>query len=130
MFIDANVFIAAHLDSQERGNRCRALLAKIAKGEQNAVTNALVINEVLYIIKAARKLDQMKIAHRIIASNVHLSIMPIDEKVIAHSIGYMEQGLEVSDAFHAATMKIAGVGTICSYDGGFDGIEGIKRQEP
>lgn len=46
MFIDANVFIMAYLDSQERGKRARAFLAKIARGEQNAITSALVLNEV------------------------------------------------------------------------------------
>lgn len=130
MFIDANVFLAAFLNSQEQGQKSRALMAKIAKGEQNAVTNALVMNEFLFIIREKRGLGEMKRAHRILASHNRLSVMPIDEKVVADSISYMEGGLQVSDAFHAATMKLAGVGTICSYDRGFDRVKGIRRQEP
>jgi predicted nucleic acid-binding protein len=130
MFIDANILIAAYLDSQEQGRKCRNLMAKIESGEQHAITNALVINEMLYVIKAKRKIGEMKRAHRIITSYANLSILSIDEKTIAQAIPYIEAGLEVSDAFHAATMKIAGVGTICSYDDGFDKVKGIQRQEP
>lgn len=110
--------------------RSKALMAKVARGEQNAITNVLVVNEVLYIIKGKRGLEEMKSAYRMLISYSHLSIMPIDEKTVAQSMQYMDGGLEVSDAFHAATMKIAGVGTICSYDEGFDKAKGIKRQEP
>jgi len=130
MFIDANVFLAAFLDSQEQGIMSKALMAKVAKGEQNAITNVLVVNEVLYIIKGKRGLDEMKSAYRVLISYSHLSIMPIDEKTVAQSMQYMDGGLEVSDAFHAATMKMAGVGTICSYDPHFDKAKGIKRKEP
>ncbi len=130
MFIDTNVFLAAFLDSQAQGQKSRALLARIAKGEQNAVTNALVVNEFMFVIRGKRGLEEMKRAQRILASHSRLSVMPIDEKAVAGSISYMEEGLQVSDAFHAATMTLAGVGTICSYDRGFDKVKGIKRVEP
>ena len=130
MFIDANIFIAAYLDSQEQGKRSKALLAKIAKGEQNAITNALVVNEVFYKVKELRGIGQVERVHRNLISYAHLSIMPIDDKVIANSITYIKEGLNVSDAFHAATMKNAGVGTICSYDEGFDRARGIRRRVP
>lgn len=130
MFIDANIFIMAYLDSQERGRQSRALLAKIAKGEQNAVTSALVMNEVFFRIKELRGVGYVERIHRNIESYDHLSILPIDAKAISGSIAYMREGLEVSDAFHAATMKSAGVSIICSYDKGFDKVKGTVRQEP
>jgi predicted nucleic acid-binding protein len=130
MFIDSNVFISAFLDSQAPGIAARAFLGKIAKGEQNAITSALVINEVFYKLNEIRGFGQVEKAYRILLSYSHLSIMPIDDKVISNSISYMKEGLEASDAFHAAAMKVAGVSTICSYDKGFDRIKSIKRQEP
>ena len=74
----------------------------------------------------------MERASRILMSYTHLSILPIDVKVAGESIAYMKEGLETSDAFHAATMKFAGVGTICSFDRDFDRLKakGIERQEP
>ncbi len=130
MFIDANVFIAAYLDSHEQGQKSLALLAKIAKGEQNAITSALVVNEVFRKIKELRGIEQMERIHRNLLSYEHLSILPIDMKVVSGSISYAREGLGISDAFHAATMKSAGVSTICSYDKDFDKVKGISRQEP
>jgi predicted nucleic acid-binding protein len=130
MFIDANVFIAAYLDSGEQGKKSKRLLARIAAGEQHAVTSALVINEVFYKIRELRGVLQVERIHRNILSYPHLLIMPIDNQAISASIGYMKEGLGTSDAFHAAVMKIAGVGVICSFDSGFDKVKGIRRQEP
>ncbi len=130
MFIDANIFIVAYLDSQERGRKSRALLAKIASGEQNAVTSALVVNELFFRIKELRGVGYVERIHRNIESYVNLSILPIDAKVIRSSISYMRDGLGVSDAFHAATMKSAGISIICSYDKDFGKVKGITRQEP
>ena len=132
MFIDANVFIMAYLNSQERGKRARAFLAKIARGEQNAITSALVLNEVFNTMLDLKGMGKVESAHRNLQSYAHLTIMPIDVKVAGESLAYMKEGLETSDAFHAATMKIAGVGTICSFDRDFDRLKakGIKRQEP
>jgi len=130
MFIDANVFIIAYLDSQERGKRARALLEKIKNGEQNAITSALVMNEALYRLKELRGIEMMERIYRNISSLEHLTILPIDGKVIGASMVYIRGGLDVSDAFHAATMKIAHVDTICSFDEGFDKAKGIRRQTP
>jgi len=132
MFIDANVLIAAYLDSQGQGAKSRALMSKIATGEQNATTSALVVNELFYKIKETRGVEAVERANRILMSYTHLSILPIDVKVAGESIAYMKEGLGTSDAFHAATMKIAGVATICSFDRDFDRLKakGIKRQEP
>lgn len=132
MFIDANVFLAAYLDSSEKGKRARAFLAKIAKGEQNAITSALVLNELFYKYGGLRGIGQTERVYRNLQSYAHLTIMPIDMKVAGESIAYMKEGLETSDAFHAATMKVAGAGTICSFDKDFDRLKakGIKRQEP
>ena len=130
MFIDANIFIDAKLSSSREGQSCVALLRKINSGEQNAVTSPLVLNEVLYTINGLRGLDAAERAWNNIQHINNLSILPIDQKVMAHVIGYMKSGLEPQDAFHAATMKANGIHTICTYDKGFDKILGIKRIEP
>lgn len=130
MFVDANVFIYAYTDRLEHGKKSREFLNRIAKGEQNAITSALVINEVLYYMQDARGIEGVEDANRHITSMNALSILPIDDKIVSASIPYIKDGLQVTDAFHAATMKLAGVGVICSYDKGFDKVKSIKRQEP
>ncbi len=130
MFIDANVFIIAYMDSHERGKRARALLEKIRNGEQNAVTSALVMNEALYRLKELKGIAMMERIYRNISSFENLTILPIDGKTVGASMAYIRDGLEVSDAFHAATMKNANVDVICSFDPHFDKAKGIKRREP
>ena len=130
MFIDANVFIYAYTDKLERGKKSKAFLDKVARGEQNATTSALVVNEVLYYMHEARGMGGVEDAHRHIRSMNSLSMLPLDDKVVAVSLEYMRNGLQVTDAFHAATMKLAGIDTICSYDRGFDEKKGIIRKEP
>ncbi|MCL5125532.1 MAG: type II toxin-antitoxin system VapC family toxin [Deltaproteobacteria bacterium] len=130
MFIDANVFIRATLSGGKEGQSCTALLRRINSGEQNAVTSPLVLSEVLHIIKGLRGLEAAERAWNSIQRVNHLSILPIDQKVMTYVISYVKSGLEPQDAFHAATMKANGIDTICSYDKGFDRISGIKRKEP
>jgi len=130
MFIDANVFIYAYVDSLERGRKSRALLDKVAKGEQHATTSALVMNEVFHFLQETRGMSGVEDAHKHISSLSALSVLSIDEKTASASVNYMKDGLQATDAFHAATMKLAGIGVICSYDRDFDKVKGIKRQEP
>ncbi|MFA6489475.1 MAG: type II toxin-antitoxin system VapC family toxin [Candidatus Micrarchaeia archaeon] len=130
MFIDANIFIYAYTDSLEKGKKSRALLDRVARGEQHATTSALVINEVFYFLQEARGIAGVEDAHKHVSSLNALSVLPIDEKTAIASIHYIKDGLQVTDAFHAATMKLAGIGVICSYDRDFDKVKGITRQEP
>ena len=130
MFIDANVFINAKISSRDEGRASAELLKKIDSGEQNAATSPLVLNEVLYIIQKMRDLEAAERAWNSIQRINHLSILPIDRKVMTYVLGYVKSGLEPQDAFHAATMKANGISTICTYDKGFDKIFGIKRIEP
>lgn len=130
MFIDANIFINAKIWHNKDGLACAELLKKIDSGEQNATTSPLVLNEVLYIIKDLKGLEPAERAWINIQHINNLSILPIDQKVMAYVLGYVKLGLEPQDAFHAATMKANGVDTICSYDKGFDKISGLNRQEP
>lgn len=130
MFLDSNVIIKAQLSHAGEGKACAALLRKIHAGEQNAVTSPLVFNEVFYVLKGLRGLQAAEEAWNNLLSIQHLVILPIDQKVMGHVIGYVKAGLEPQDAFHAATMKANGIGTICSYDKGFDRLSDLKRQEP
>ncbi len=130
MFIDANVFIYAYAALDEKGRRSKELLRKISIGEQHATTSALVLNEIFYYFMENEGLPAVEEIRRHIGSLPFLIILPIDNNTANASMEYMRQGLQVTDAFHAATMKIAGISTICSYDKHFDSVKSIKRQQP
>ena len=130
MFIDANIFIQAYAIKSQESIRCIQLLKKIDSGEQNAFTSPLVMDEVLYYILENKGIENAEKVWNNVLKIQHLEFLSIDKPVMGHVLGYVKNGMAPRDAFHASTMKVNGIGTICSYDKGFDTISGIKRQEP
>ena len=130
MFIDANIFVAYYINKGKDGERARQFLKKVADGGQNAATSALVINEVCHFFMERAEFSQVEKVHQQLTSIPNLSILAVDDRITRLSIDFMRNGLGVSDAYHAATMKINNISTICSFDTDFDKAKGIKRQEP
>ncbi len=131
VFLDTNIFIHAYDTPREwKGKDSAKLIERIIKGEQKAATSYLVLNEVLYYyMREGRDEEAKRFWDN--ATNMHnLSILPIDQKAGAHVMEFISEGLDATDAFHAAVMAANGIETICSYDKAFDKIKGIKRQEP
>ena len=129
MFIDANIFI----DSYDRGKKaqeCNKFLTRIKRGEQQAVTSPMVLDEVVYVLLNAIGEKLALRAYLEIVALPNLRILQIDADTVRIVPKYIEKGLMPHDAFHAATMRQNKISTICSYDRDFDIIEGIKRQEP
>jgi predicted nucleic acid-binding protein len=60
----------------------------------------------------------------------NLEILNLTKEVSSIVPIFIKQGLDPTDAVHAATMKINNIKIICSYDKHFDEIKEIKRQEP
>ena len=130
MFIDANVFIQAYISKDKRGRNSKKFLSRLMKGEQVAVTSPLVFDEVIYVILTKFGENIAKKVWNNMIKIQNLKICVIDEKTMSYVMHFIEEGLEPRDAFHAATMYLNGITTICSYDKHFDNIKGIKRQEP
>ncbi len=130
MFIDANVFITYYMSKGKEGERTRLLMKKLSDGEQNACTSSLVINEVCHFFMYHGGLPSVEKIHQQLTSLPNLSILAVDDRIARLSMEFMRGGLDASDSFHAATMKVNSISTICSFDKGFDKVNGIKRQEP
>ncbi len=130
MFLDANVFIHAHDGIGTHGRASMALLQDISKGSQRAKTSWLVVNEVIHYCSRTGRLD-MALRHlEMVREMPNLKILAIDASVASHVAHFLRSGLATSDAFHAATMRANRIDVICSFDKGFDKIEGIRRVEP
>ncbi len=131
MFLDANIFIKAFLSpNQGEGKLCKQLLDRIARGETNAKTSVLVLNEILYFFEKNFDKKRALKTFNNLCSFPNLEILAVEKRTMASVSEYSNAGLDASDAFHAAVMKSNGIDTICSYDKGFDKVKGLKRQEP
>ena len=130
MFIDSNIFITLYLSKGRDGELCRTFLKRVDGGEQSAATSAMVFDEVLYSISEMRNRETAKWAWESMMKLNNLRILAIDERALRLVPEFFDQGLDPTDAFHAAVMKANGISTICSFDKHFDKVKGIKRQAP
>lgn len=130
MFLDSNVFIHAFVGQDSKGEASKRLVRRILLGEQKACTSPMVIDEVLYNLS---DFHGEKFALGVIAKILqtpHIEVLAIDKSVCRMLEEAVKEGLAAHDAFHVAVMRTNGIEVICSYDRDFDGIKGIRRQEP
>ena len=75
-------------------------------------------------------MEKVEKVHQSITSLENLAILPVNDKVTVKAMDFIRDGMEITDAFHAATMGVHHIETICSFDPHFDGKKGIRRQLP
>ncbi len=130
MFLDANIFIHAYDSTGQRFISSRRLLSRISKGEMNAKTSVLVLNEVLYFFSQKNGPDEGVRVFSNLRKTPHLEILGVEASDMEHVPDLITQGLDASDAYHAAVMRSNDIETIFSYDKAFDKIKSIRRKEP
>ncbi len=149
VFIDANIFIFHVLSDSEYGEASTQLLERVERGEINAVTNVLVLNEVAFKILmaelsnysekfniwVARKLLKSKEvaekAYRPVKKYItylkgleKLEVVGIAPRIAFSSVELGERyGLLPTDSFHLATMKELGIKFIATDDSDFKRVE-------
>jgi predicted nucleic acid-binding protein len=129
MYLDANVFIYATLDTGKEGKAARALVRKLESGSTSGAVSPLVLDEVAWVLKRAKGMGFAVKAWREIMQIPNLKILPMDESASLRVPQLMEAGLKPRDAMHAAIMLENAITTIISSDNDFDKIASIHRQK-
>lgn len=130
MFLDANVFIHTYDSTDWEYRACKSQLKRINGGEMRAQTSPLVLNEVLHFFLTNRGKERAKEVYSSIRKMPNITMLPVNEEVQSYVLRFIDEGMDTTDAYHAATMVANGVDVICSFDRAFDKVKGIKRQEP
>ncbi|MFH1322934.1 MAG: type II toxin-antitoxin system VapC family toxin [Methanobacteriota archaeon] len=155
IFVDANIFLYAILGHPALKPRCQKFLMNIENGQYRAMTSSLVLNEVLHklmLTEAVRtyglssERDALKLIKEKpeLISNMSMvwmnyselkkypiTIFSIDEEALNMAVLLSRKyGLLISDAVHAAIMKINSIDNIATNDGDFERIEGITVWKP
>lgn len=127
LYLDANVFIYSTINTEELGEKSRALLQKIQTGEETAETSALTFDKVFWAIKKYN----LKLAFEACEALLNfpnLEIISADREVVSSALQIIrEYGLAPRDAIHAATAMAEKADAIVSTDSHFDRIKGLKR---
>lgn len=128
MYIDANVFIYATLDTGKEGKAARKIVRELESGSTSGAISPLVLDEVAWALRKAKSMEFAVKAWREIMQIPNLKILPMDESASFRVPSLMEAGLKPRDAMHAAIMLENAITTIISSDHDFDKIKSIERK--
>lgn len=133
VFVDANVFLRSILqDDNEKARHCLKLLEKIDRGEVQAATSMLVLNEILWVLEGLN-VGREDIAKRIkaIAMSKVEVLGHANGSAVLESLGYYEElNVDFIDALNACIARESGINDIITYDEHFKKIEFANKIEP
>ncbi|MQA90417.1 MAG: PIN domain-containing protein [Gemmatimonas sp.] len=131
ILVDSNIFMYAGGAEHPHKEPSVAYLARIARGEIDAVIDAEVLQEILHRYRALRRWSDGQQVYDLTRQIVP-TVLPVtaDDLDVARDILDRYERLQARDAVHAAVAAANGIHVICSYDRDFDGLEGLERAEP
>lgn len=128
IFIDSNIpMYLVGADHPHKADAMRLLDELIARGER-LVTDVEVLQEILHRYVAINRPDAIQPAFDAVLDVVD-EVLPValPDVDVAKTIVLGGYGLSARDAIHVAIMRANDVGTIVSFDSGFDRYPGIER---
>lgn len=130
LYLDANVFIHPALYDDAKAKFAAALLDQVKRGRERAVTSALTIDEVVYIIQKHAGRDSALRAARAILAFPNLSVVPATADEILSALDLIEHPPhpQPRDAIHAATALKHEAAAVVSDEAIFAKIPGLKHR--
>ena len=130
-FLDANVLMYAAGVAHPLREPCREALARAIDQEVSLVTDAEVLQEILYRYFS---IGREEVARAVYDSAIRLcdEVLPIDEGHTSRALELLLEHGELSprDAIHAATMEDHGLERLLSTDRDFDALDQVERIYP
>jgi hypothetical protein len=130
-FLDTCVPIYAAGRAHPYKEPCARIVLAVAEGEIEAVTDAEVIQEIVYRFHAiGRRSEGLKVAEEFLT--LLENVLPTTREDVARSLELQRAYpfLPPRDALHVAVILGAGLGQIVSADRHFDRVREVKRVDP
>lgn len=131
ILVDANVLMYAAGAPHPSKARSVRFLERVAEGEEDAVLDAEVLQEVLHRYRA---LDRWEDGRTVFdsARTLFPVVLPITVEVLDRARTLMDAypHLLARDALHAAVVIHHELEAVCSFDTDFDPVAGVRRIEP
>lgn len=127
VYLDSNVFIYA-VTEHEISEASRQALGKIEKGESEAATSVLTVDEVVWIVQnQADRSTGIETGRRLLEMK-NLEILDLEAGISLRSLELMENtDLNPRDSLHAASALENRVYSVVSSDKDLEGAEDIER---
>lgn len=132
-FLDTNIFMYAAGREHPLKAPCVAILRRVALEELEALTNAEVLQEILYRYSAIGERERGLHLARLAVDQVGGEVLPVTLADMQRAFDLVTRygaAITSRDAVHAATALNHGLKHIISVDSHFDVIEGITRVDP
>jgi predicted nucleic acid-binding protein len=134
--LDTNIIVHYLTKNDEKkAEASYRLLQKIQQGKESVVTTELIVAEVTYVLGSPHGLfryphDQIRalLLPLLMLTGVTCAHKTLLMKALAYYERYPR--LDFEDAYSIVVMQQKKIEEIFSYDKDFEGISGIKRQEP
>ncbi|MBS7622331.1 type II toxin-antitoxin system VapC family toxin [Candidatus Bathyarchaeota archaeon] len=128
IYLDANFFVYALLDTTTKGQTASSIQESIVKGKVEAATSALALGELMRVLVKNRRQELVRRAIEDIYATPNLRVSEVGSGIPIIALDFLyEYGLKPRDAFHAAIMRSLGLREIVSDDPDFDKIKWIRR---
>lgn len=131
ILVDADVLMYAAGAEHPHKAPSVELLEKVAKGEVEAVIDAEVLQEILNRYRAIQRWREGRVVYDQ-ARQLFDVVLPISVECLDQARRLLDQheGISARDALHASVVRSFELDAICTYDLGFERIEGCRRVEP
>ena len=130
IYLDANVFVIANLDTEKLGDDARSLLKDVQTGKLEAASSALSFDEIVWAVKKNRTLEDSIMAGEAFLNMPRLKLVAVNGDLLASTLTIMrEYHLNPRDSIHAASAMTEGIDTIVSQDKHFDKLKEIRRKD-
>ncbi len=128
VYIDSNLFIFSIISIEKEGEKARAVIEKIKKGDYKAYTSILTIDEVLWIVQKEKDRETAYEGIKILIEIPNLNFLEVTGKIMREAIEiYKTEKLDPRDSIHLACMRDKNISSIISSDPDFDKIKDMKR---
>ena len=128
LYLDANFFIFALLDRTEKGMKATEIHGSIAAGREKALTSALAIDELMWVLIRAGKKHLVRTAVGGVYATPNLDVLGVSATIPLTALDTIEKyDLKPRDAFHAAIMEENKLNQIVTDDSDFDRVKWIRR---
>ena len=127
VFIDTNVFAFTLLEEKD-ARPALDVLDKIARGQIQAITSPLVLDELMWVLIKNNRVHLLEMATQNIYKLPNLQILNLDSTAPLIALNYIkEYNLKPRDAMHCAFMQINKIDQIITDDKDFDRVKQFKR---